>query len=159
MTEEEPGPGRDDASDASEALSLVKELRELVGAILERLTEAVRYGKRTRKISWGIGLLGALDITLSVITVAVLFNQAHVEGQLHQQQAVIRQSQLRACGIGNDFRAGQRQLWNHVIAVSSAPPGETRAEREARLAKLAAFRAYIGRQFRAVSCTALYGKP
>ncbi len=150
MTEESrPDGGDGDGGEAAEALSIAKELRELIKAILEKLTDAVRYGKRTRLMSWGLALSVVLDVGLTVITGAVLIHEAHTSQAIHR-------SQVEACGIGNGFRAGQRRLWDHVIAVSQAPPGETRAQREARLAKLAAFRAYIGRQFRPVDCQKLY---
>ncbi len=136
-------------SDAAEALSIAKQLRDLISQILERLADAVKYGKQTRRISWFLGVSLAFDIGLSVVTGAVLIHEAH-------NSQAIRRSQLQACAIGNGFRAGQRQLWDHVIAVSAAPPGETRAQREARLAKLAAFRVYIGRQFHPVDCVKLY---
>ena len=144
-----PETGGEGAGEAAEALSIAKELRELIKAILEKLTDAVRYGRRTRLMSWGLALSVVLDIGLTVITGAVLIHEAHTSQAIHR-------SQLEACGIGNGFRAGQRRLWDHVIAVSQAPPGETPAERRARLTKLAAFRAYIGRQFRPVNCKTLY---
>ena len=58
----------------------------------------------------------------------------------------------QTCVQGNQFRAGQVRLWDHIIAVSKAPPGETAAARAARLATLAAFRSYIAGQFRPVDC-------
>jgi len=143
----EPEPGGDDAA---EALSIARQLRDLIAEILDRLTDAVKYGKRTRVMSWGLVASVILDVGLSVLTVRLYVGQAHVSDDIHA-------SQLHACAIGNDFRAGQRQLWDHVIAVSTAPPGETAAQRQARLAKLAAFRLYIGRQFRPVKCKSLYG--
>ena len=149
MTGESRPEGGEGAGEAAEALSIAKELRELIKAILEKLTDAVKYGRRTRLMSWGLALSVVLDVGLTVITGAVLIHEAHTSQAIHR-------SQLEACAIGNGFRAGQRQLWDHVIAVSAAPPGETRAEREARLARLAAFRVYIGRQFRPVNCGRLY---
>src|SRR5258707_5788031 len=73
-------------------------------------------------MSWGLALSVVLDIGLTVITGAVLIHEAHTSQAIHR-------SQLEACGIGNGFRAGQRRLWDHVIAVSQAPPGVTPAER------------------------------
>src|SRR5258707_4035398 len=105
--------------------------------------------RRTRLMSWGLALSVVLDIGLTVITGAVLIHEAHTSQAIHR-------SQVEACRIGNGFRAGQLRLWDHVIAVSTAPPGETRPQRAVRLAELAAFRAYIGRQFHPVDCQKLY---
>lgn len=62
------------------------------------------------------------------------------------------------CLQANDFRAGQIKLWDHILAVSPAPPHETAAERKARLATVASFRVYIATQFRPVTCSVLYGR-
>jgi hypothetical protein len=150
VTDGKPDAGDGDAAgDASEALSIAKELRELIKAILEKLTDAVKYGRRTRLMSWLLAASVVLDVGLSVLTVHLYIGQAQVSRDIHR-------SQVRACAIGNDFRTRQRQLWDHVIAVSVPPPGETAAQRHVRLARLAAFRVYIGRQFHPVDCAALY---
>jgi hypothetical protein len=93
----------------------------------------------------------ATDIVLSVVCLFLALNQAGVSHSIHQ-------SQLAACAIGNQFRATQTQVWEHVLGFSTAPPGETAAQRAKRLAILKAFQAYLTSQFRPVDCTALYGK-
>jgi hypothetical protein len=69
----------------------------------------------------------------------------------------IHKSQLNACARGNEFRAAQVQLWDHIIQISRVPPNETPAEKKARLAQIQSFRIYIHRQFRQLDCNAIYG--
>src|SRR5260221_1816549 len=95
-----PETGGEGAGEAAEALSIAKELRELIKAILEKLTDAVRYGRRTRLMSWGLALSVGLGIGLTVITGAVLIHQAHTSQAIHR-------SQLEACGIRNGFHTRQ----------------------------------------------------
>jgi hypothetical protein len=149
--------------DAAEALGLARQLRELIGEILERLTDAVKYGRRTRLMAWGLLASVILDVGLSAVTVAVIVHQVHASRQQQQTSrqlaATIRAvhlSQLRACAIGNSGRAGQIRLWDHLLATSPPPQGETAAERAQRQETITAFRLYVHRQFAPVRCKALY---
>jgi hypothetical protein len=107
-----------------------------------------QQARNKRTLRWLFASV-AVDLALSIAMVTLAVAQAHVSTAIHQ-------SQLNACAIGNDFRAGQVRLWEHVIALSKAPRDETAAERKARLARLARFRAYIAAQFKPVSCQKLY---
>ncbi len=98
---------------------------------------------------WLAGSL-ALDIALSVTLFFVVGHQVSLTHSIHE-------SQLAACAIGNQFRRSQQQVWDHFIATSTVPPGETAQERALRLARLADARTYIAGHFQAVNCTALYG--
>ncbi len=130
---------------ATRAIALAEKATETQKAIVRQ------QARSKRTLRWVLTGL-ALDLILSVSMVILAIDQAHVSAAIHQ-------SQLNACGIGNDFRGGQIRLWDHVLAVSKAASHETAAERKARLAKLAAFRAYVRHQFRPVDCASLYGKP
>jgi hypothetical protein len=135
----------DVASLAARAIALAERAAGTQEAII---VQQARNRRQIRLIAVSV----AVDIVLSVTCVFLAVSQARVSHQIHV-------SQLTSCRIGDDFRAGQVRLWDHVIAVSKAPPGETAAAREARLAKLAAFRAYVRAEFRPVNCSRLYGKP
>jgi hypothetical protein len=129
---------------AAQALSIARQATETQEKIV------IQQGKSRRNIRL-IAVSVALDVALSVSLIFLAVGQASVSDQIHR-------SQVTACGIGNGNRAAQIRLWDHVIAISKAPPGETAAQRTARLAKLAAFRAYVRTTFHPVDCTALYGK-
>jgi hypothetical protein len=142
---------------AAEALGLARQLRELIGEILERLTDAVKYGRRTRVMAWGLVASVILDVALSVLAVTVIVHQVHAARQLAATIRAVHVSQLRSCAIGNSLRAGQVRLWDHLLALPAAPPqGETAAERAARLERVTAFRVYVHRQFAPVDCRSLY---
>lgn len=138
------------AAETARAIETAGALSGVLGDLSARLAALSAYGKRSRRVIWLLAVSVVLDITLSAVTVILALGLA---GTDH----AIRRSQLSACEAGNGFRAGQVALWDHIIAVSSAPPHETPAQREARLARLAAFRAYIAAQFRPADCTRLYG--
>jgi hypothetical protein len=129
---------------ASRAIRIAEKAAETQQAI-------VRQQARSKRTLRWLFVSVAVDLALSAAMVTLGISQAHVSAQIHR-------SQLNACAIGNDFRAGQVRLWDHVLAVSQAPGGETAAERKARLAKLARFRAYVAAQFKPVDCAKLYGQ-
>jgi hypothetical protein len=129
---------------AAQALSIARQATETQEKIV------TQQGKSRRNIRL-IAVSVVLDIALSVSLVFLAVSQAHVSDSIHS-------SQLAACALGNGFRASQAQVWDHFIARSAAPPGETAAQRTARLRRLADARAYIARHYRPVNCQLLYGK-
>lgn len=127
---------------AARAIAIAEE----AGATQTRIVAQQARSRRTTRL---LAVSVVLDVMLSLFALYLARAQYDVTH-------AIRGSQLASCTIGNHFRAGQVQLWDHVIAVSTAPPHESSAARAARLAKLAAFHAYVGHQFAPVNCTQLY---
>lgn len=125
---------------AERAITIAEEATKTQG-------EIVRQQGRLRRNGRILAVSLALDIVLSVVCLFLAVSQAGVSRSIHQ-------SQLNACAIGNKFRATQAQVWEHVLAFSTAPPGETAAQR----AKRQDFQVYLNGKFHAVDCTALYGK-
>ena len=123
-------------------------IAEKAASTQDAIVAQQRKSKRTVRL---LAVSVILDIMLSVATITLAVNQQNVSRAIHD-------SQLAACAIGNETRAAQVQLWDHVIGISRPPPGETGAERKARLARLAALRAYVRNTFRQINCAALYGK-
>ena len=130
---------------AARAIGIAEKAQKTQEAIVGQQARS----KRTARL---LTVSVALDITLSVVTILLALGQASVSQSIHQ-------SQLNGCAIGNKFRVGQVALWDHVIAVSSAPPRETDAQRAKRTATTTAFRAYVHAQFAPVDCGKLYGRP
>jgi hypothetical protein len=124
------------------------EIAEKAAETQEQIVAQQRKSKRTIRF---LIVSVAFDIALSVSLIFLAAGQASVSGQIHS-------SQVTACGIGNATRAAQIALWDHVIATAAVPPHETAAQRKARLARLAGFRAYVKSTFHPVNCQALYGK-
>jgi len=50
----------------------------------------------------------------------------------------------------------QVTLWTHLVAISTPPPRETAAQRQRRLAAVAAFLAYVRQVFAPRDCTASF---
>jgi hypothetical protein len=138
----------------------------------ERQDEDRAYGRRNRHIIWFVAVSLLVDITVTGVTLLLFHYQSDISRQLHAQEvtqaAIIRQqaaiiaaqhrSQLNGCALGNTFRSRQQGLWDHFIAVSAIPPGETPAQRKARLERLASARAYVASAYMQIDCRKLYGK-
>jgi len=135
--------------DSAEMATLANRAVAIAEQVAGTQASIVRQQARSKRTLRWLFASVAVDLALSVAMVTLAVAQAHVSAQIHR-------TQLSACAIGNEFRAGQIRLWDHVIAVSSPPPRETPAERKARLAKLAAFRAYVAAHFKPVNCKSLY---
>ena len=67
-----------------------------------------------------------------------------------------RASVMQLCEAGNESRAQQVTLWTHLVAISTPPPRETAAQRQRRLAAVAAFLAYVRQVFAPRDCTASF---
>jgi hypothetical protein len=137
--------------DSAEMATLANRAVAIAEQVAGTQASIVRQQARNKRTLRWLFASVAVDLALSVAMVTLAVAQAHVSAQIHR-------TQLSACAIGNDFRAGQIRLWDHVIAVSSPPPHETAAERKTRLAKVAGFRRYVAAHFRPVNCDSLYGK-
>jgi hypothetical protein len=147
---------QDIAALAERAIRIAEQVAGTQAAIV------AQQARSKRTVRWLIVSV-ALDVTLSVAVLLLSFHQGGIQRQLHATQgaqaALIRQqheSQLAGCAQANTFRAGQLTVWHHVISISTAPPHETAAQKAARLARLAEFRVFVGRQYRQISCTRLY---
>jgi len=123
-----------------------------VGSELERLNA---FGRRNRHLIWGTIVSLVIDVALTVV-VAVFAVQAHeasvTVGELHA-------TQIAACRIGNQSRAAQVALWEHVASVSTPPPHATRSEIAKRKRTLAAFLAYVAKVFAPKNCQEIYRLP
>ena len=62
------------------------------------------------------------------------------------------------CISGNDYRSQQKQLWEFVITLSVPHPGETAAERTARLKNIKKFRTYLNRITAPRDCSRITGR-
>ena len=63
------------------------------------------------------------------------------------------------CRYGNQARAQQVQLWDHVLVIAPPPPHETPRQRATRLQTDAAFRAYVRRIFAPRDSARVYRLP
>ena len=142
---------QDVAALADRAIGIAEKAQETQGEIVRTQRRIVAQQGRQRHFAYALAVSLVVDIALSVFLIRLDV------GQVHVSQA-IRRSQFAGCAIGNEFRAGQVRLWDHVIVVSAVPPHETAAQREKRLARLESFRAYVAAQFRPVNCARLYGR-
>jgi hypothetical protein len=68
-----------------------------------------------------------------------------------------RASVMQLCQAGNEARAQQVTLWEHLAAISVPPPRETPAQRQQREAAVAALLRYVQQVFAPRDCSTLTG--
>lgn len=98
-------------------------------------------------------------ITLLVISFAIgganlLFTARQVNDVRVAEQASARSaaSIVQLCQLGNESRAQQDALWDHLLTIAQPPPHETPAQKRHRLAMTRAFAAYVHRVFAPRDC-------
>lgn len=129
---------------AKEALDIAQELETTVDQILEKINKGFKYNRRTRTLLWIVAGLGAISLGLGV-TVGVLFAELHA-------------NQIQSCLNGNESRTANRQLWDHILQLSSRPqPGESPSQIRHEHQQATAFRVYVHTKFAPVDCKRLYG--
>jgi hypothetical protein len=67
-----------------------------------------------------------------------------------------RASLVQLCRAGNESRAQQVTLWEHLVTISQPPSHETARQRVRRLATARAFIAYVKRVFMPRDCAAKF---
>ncbi len=87
----------------------------------------VHYGHVNRRLIRILGVSLAFDIVLSVM-VGYLAWQAN---EVAQQATSTQARQQAACLSGNEARAGQRQLWHHVLDLPAAAPRTPEQQQQA----------------------------
>ena len=65
-------------------------------------------------------------------------------------------SVAQLCQLGNEARAQQIILWEHILTISRPPPHETPAQERRRLATVRAFGRYLHQVFAPRDCRALH---
>jgi DNA-binding GntR family transcriptional regulator len=138
-----------------EALATAKGLTEALEAMTGELSRLQAYGKRNRHLIWATIISIALDLALTVVLVFAYSTANSAREAATAQHA----SLLAACAAGNQSRAEQVQLWDHLGAISKPAPGSTKAQVARQKAQIAAFLAYVRHVFASRDCTKIYGKP
>jgi hypothetical protein len=134
--------------DATSVSALLERAVTIAGKATKTQEAIVAQQQRSKRTTRWLIVSVALDVALSIVTIALALGQVSASSAIHQ-------SQLNGCAIGNELRAAQISLWEHVFALS-APARETSAQRRQRLATEQTFRAYIRVQFAPVDCVKLY---
>jgi len=131
------------------AIALAEQTASTQEAIVSTQTKLSAQQRRLRIFARWLGGSLAADIALSTTLIFLVSHQATLTNSIHD-------SQVAACAIGNQSRAAQVEVLDHLISGSKGPPGETPVQRDARLRAIAAARSYVDSHFKPVDCTALY---
>jgi len=97
-----------------------------------------------------------LLFSLALAAANLLFTAREVNGVRAAETHAARASAsvVQLCLLGNESRAQQIILWEHIITIAQPPPGETPAQRRARLATTRAFVIYLHKVFAPRNCNA-----
>ena len=112
-----------------------------LGDIAGRLAVVAAAGRKTRQLTIGQGVSLVANIALTVVAILLVIGAVSANSALHQ-------SQLTACGIGNQTRTEQRALWAYLEQQHAVPPSINGGD----------FLAYIDKTFADVNCMAVYHK-
>jgi hypothetical protein len=111
--------------------------------VATRITDVAEVNRKENQRTWRftIGLCASLglDLVLTVVVTVLSLAALHANATLHS-------SQLTACAIGNQTRAQQRVLWQHLVAESKTPP----------TAEIKSFLDFVNKTFAPVSCSDVY---
>lgn len=118
-------------------------------AAAESLRDEMRRFRNTRQL-----LVAAMTmLTAALIAAVVLFSvyETNTRAQANQNHALLNElkaNQVIACRVGNDLRARERLLWQHLLIESEKQGQVSKAGR--------AFVAYAERTFPPLNCEQLY---
>lgn len=129
--------------------------RGLTGSLEKMTGELVRlnkYGRTNRHLILVTFASIALDVILTVLLVFV-YGTAHSASEV----ATAEHSNLIAsCEAGNQTRAEQVQLWDHLAQISTPPPRATKAQRARDAREIASLLRYIRHVFQSRPCQKVY---
>jgi hypothetical protein len=141
----EPTPER-------EALATAKSLIEGVRALGE---EVKGLRGSVHRSWWYIGVDVALTIVLAVVTVIAIHASSDASGARAAASAE-HSSLIAACLLGNQTRAQEIDLWDHLAAISKPGPGETKRQIAKGQREVGMLLAYIKATFAPRPCAKLY---
>ena len=109
----------------------------------------------SRRGRYALAFLFCFALTLAAAN--VLFTSRQVDSVRAVQVTATRNtaSIIQLCQAGNEFRAQQVVLWEHLVAISKPPPRETVQARTARIRTARSFLAYIHQVFAPRRCASL----
>lgn len=114
-------------SDHEDVVKRSDKLDEIIATSPPDIAALARASQRNRTFIriLAVSLVADMLLTLGVIALAWRDNQ------LFAQTTSIRQQQHLTCLASNESRAGQRQLWHHVLDLPPAQPRTAEQQQQA----------------------------
>lgn len=138
-----------------DAILAARELTETLSELSDRLDRVTAREEKTRRLTWRTIIAVGIDIVLSMLLVVVYAQSRDNSVTLSELHA----NSVNACHLGNETRAQEIMLWDHLASISHPSPGETKARQERDAKAVAGLLAYIKRTFAPRDCQALYRAP
>jgi hypothetical protein len=119
-------------------------LAQQVGVLNAQVDAQESYGRRNRRMIWGLVVSLLLDaiLTVVIVTVKVQANRAS------DQTAQVRTQQITTCVSTNEARALNVQLWEYVLTI---PPSQQLTEEQKK--RISDFRVFLRRTFAPRDCS------
>ena len=154
---------RSSPPDRNAVLEALDNVTRAITSDLGPKVAALRADQNTlrRQLRLTIGSLIA-DVILTLATVVATMVAFIALNGAQRNQATIAElhaGNVSACQLGNQTRAAEVALWEHVAAISKPQPGESAAQRRRRAQVLAAFLTYVHKTFAPRDCAAIYRLP
>lgn len=136
------------------AVAAAQDLNETLQALERRLGEALRREKVTRRLAVGLAVSVLVDIVVTAIVTVSLIRSDAAAAQGRRNEATISQihaAAVGACQQGNQTRAQQVQLWEHIYSLgvtAKTPPAERAADNQ--------LIGYVRHVFAPRDCAAVY---
>lgn len=133
-------------SEHKAAIFAADRLQGSVNGLKEEMAGLRSYGKRSRKIIWGLVASLILDVILSLVVVAVGI-QVHEANTLAEAN---RNTQIATCESTNQSRQVAVNLWGYVLEAAAKNPENQTPERKKQVAD---FRAYMESAYAPRDCS------
>lgn len=150
MTEQTPGQNPLQA-----ALAAVSDLADRVAKLTAEVVRLRTYGRHNR---WFV----VIDIVLTIgfaFATYVAVDASAAAGRNGVTLTQLHASQVQGCLAGNQTRAQEILLWEHLARIASPAPHLTKAQIAANKHEVAELLAYIKMTFAPRQCRDLYRLP
>jgi hypothetical protein len=119
-------------------------LAEQVGTLNAQVEAQESYGRRNRRMIWGLVVSLLLDAVLTVVIATVAVQANHASDRATQ----VRNQQISTCLSTNEARALNIRLWEYVLTI---PPSQQRTEEQVK--RIADFKVFLRKTFAPRDCS------
>lgn len=119
-------------------------LAEQVGTLNSRVEAQGTYGRRNRRMIWGIVVSLLVD---AVFTIPIAWAVIHASSA-DDKASRNRQTLVTTCVASNESRADVRELWGKLFKLSPSAP-----QTDEQKKRLADFRGYIDKTYAPRDCS------
>jgi len=133
---------------AEKAIHDLQVTAETQGDLLKKATRDAALRKLQVRV---LGLVSIVLVIVCVLGTVQYFHTRDIAGK-------VQQGSISQCVDGNNVRAGEIQVWDHVLNALLAPsPGETAQQKAGTVKFVQDTESFITKVYAPKDCTALFG--